>query len=188
MKEIILVIGGCRSGKSSHALALAEEMAEEQTEEQKEEQADSGKVFIATCVPRDDEMKDRVARHQRDRDKSWETVETPAALADAISEHHRKAGVILVDCLTLWTSNILMETEDPGRLDDRIRELIGALGEAECPVILVSNEVGAGIVPANRLARLFRDTAGMVNQRVASAADRVVLMTAGMPLTLKGKK
>ncbi len=176
MKEIILVIGGCRSGKSSHSLAVAEEMA------------DRGKVFIATCVPRDDEMKNRVARHQRDRAKSWETVETPVALAETIAAHHRKAGVILVDCLTLWTSNVLMESEDPGRIDERIRELIEALAVAECPVILVSNEVGTGIVPANRLARLFRDTAGMVNQRVASAADRVVLMTAGLPLTLKGKK
>ncbi len=174
MKETILVIGGCRSGKSSHGLQLAEGMA------------DDDKVFIATCVPHDDEMKDRVARHQRDRDKSWETVEAPVALADAIVERHRTAGVILVDCLTLWTSNILMESEDPERIDERILGLTRALGEAECPVILVSNEVGMGVVPANRLARLFRDTAGMLNQRVASVADRVILMTAGIPLTLKG--
>ncbi len=174
MDEIILVIGGCRSGKSSHALQLAEGMT------------DRGKVFIATCVPRDDEMKDRVARHQRDRENSWKTVETPVDLPGAIAAHHREAEVILVDCLTLWTSNILMETENPDKIEERIHALTHTLGEAECPVILVSNEVGTGIVPANRLARLFRDTAGMVNQRVASAADRVVLMTAGLPLALKG--
>ncbi|MCP4691781.1 MAG: bifunctional adenosylcobinamide kinase/adenosylcobinamide-phosphate guanylyltransferase, partial [Desulfobacterales bacterium] len=166
---------GCRSGKSSHGLRLAEEMA------------DDGRVFMATCVPLDDEMKDRVARHQRDRDDSWKTVETPVALADAIRNKHGKARVILVDCLTLWTSNILMESEDPGRIDETIRGLIQALEEAECPVILVSNEVGTGVVPANHLARLFRDTAGMLNQRVAAAADRVILMTAGIPLTLKGE-
>jgi adenosylcobinamide kinase/adenosylcobinamide-phosphate guanylyltransferase len=156
VKETILVIGGCRSGKSCHALEMAEKIAGKK------------KIFIATCVPNDDEMKQRVARHQKDRGNSWTTVEIPVLVPEAIVENSQKADVILVDCLTLW-----------------IHGLTQSLKKAQCPVILVSNEVGTGIVPDNKLARLFRDTAGFVNQNVAEYADRVIWMVAGIPVNIK---
>lgn len=168
------VIGGCRSGKSSHALELAAGMPGKK------------KVFVATCVPHDEEMKQRVARHQAERSRSWRTVEVPVLLPEAIREHGPGSDLILVDCLTLWTSNLLMETEDMDRLEAHMQRLTLALEAARCPVILVSNEVGTGIVPENRLARLFRDAVGFVNQRVAACVDRVILMAAGIPMTIKG--
>ena len=100
MKEIIFVIGGCRSGKSSHALRTVEKMPQ------------NSKIYMATCVPRDDEMRQRVAKHQKERSRSWVTVEVPLGLPQAILENSRKENVILVDCLTLWLSNLLMETDD----------------------------------------------------------------------------
>jgi adenosylcobinamide kinase/adenosylcobinamide-phosphate guanylyltransferase len=171
-KEKILVIGGCRSGKSSHALNLAEAMG-------------SRRIFVATCVPHDDEMRQRVARHQAERSDAWQTLEVPVDLAGAIAKHSPLADVMLVDCLTLWLSNLLMETEDV----DRIRRVIDSLAEAvqKAPhaIVLVSNEVGAGIVPENRLARLYRDLAGWTNQAMAAVCDRVVWTVAGIPVTIK---
>ncbi len=173
MKEIVFVIGGCRSGKSRHALETADGIAGEK------------KIFIATCVPRDAEMKQRVDRHQKERGQDWQTVETPIHLPQAIIEYSGQADVLLVDCLTLWISNLLMETEDDELINERIISLIPSLASASCPVILVSNEVGAGIVPENRLARRFRDLAGAANQAVAAQADRVVWMVAGIPVKIK---
>jgi len=173
VKETIFVIGGCRSGKSRHALELAQKMKARQ------------KVFMATCVPRDEEMKKRVARHQAERSDNWNTVEVPLKLPGAILAHSQDSDLILVDCLTLWTTNLLMEEGDPDRVETHIRELSSALKTAHCPVILVSNEVGNGIVPENDLARQFRDMVGWVNQGVAACADRVVWMVAGIPVTIK---
>ncbi len=173
MKETILVIGGCRSGKSRHALEMAEKISGKK------------KIFIATCVPNDDEMKQRVARHQKDRGHSWTTVEIPVLVPEAIVEYSQKADVILVDCLTLWINNLLIEINDQGKIIEHIQDLTQSLKKAQCPVILVSNEVGTGIVPDNKLARLFRDTAGFVNQNVAKCADRVIWMVAGIPVQIK---
>ena len=175
MKETTFIIGGCRSGKSRHALEQAEKIS------------GSKRTFIATCMPLDDEMKERIDHHKKERDKSWKTVEAPVQLPKAISEKSREGDVILVDCLTLWINNLLMETESTDIIDDHIQKLITVLEEAECPVILVSNEVGAGIVPENRLARLFRDYTGFVNQKVASCVDRVIWMVAGIPVVIKSK-
>ncbi len=175
MNETILVIGGCRSGKSRYALELAEKIS------------GSKRIFIATCMPLDDEMKERIDRHKKERDKSWTTIEVPVELSEVINEKSREGDVILVDCLTLWINNLLMETESTDIIYDRIQKLIIALEEAECPIILVSNEVGAGIVPENRLARLFRDYAGFVNQKVAACTDRVIWMVAGIPVVIKSK-
>jgi len=171
--EIIFIVGGCRSGKSRHALALAAERVAPR------------KVFVATCVPNDDEMKKRVARHQAERSDRWETVEVPLDLAEAIDTHSRKCDLILVDCLTLWTSNLMMELGDSDRFEPHIGQLARALKKARCPVILVSNEVGGGIVPENALARQFRDVVGWVNQGVAACADRVDWVVAGIPVTIK---
>lgn len=174
LNELIFVIGGCRSGKSRHALQLAEEMPGDR------------KIYIATCVPQDDEMKQRVARHQKERSQIWQTVEAPLHLPQAITENSPEADVLLVDCLTLWVSNLLMETDDEKTLAANISQLIDALGKAASPVVLVSNEVGAGIVPENRLARQYRDIIGWVNQAVAKTAGKVTWMVAGIPVTVKG--
>jgi adenosylcobinamide kinase / adenosylcobinamide-phosphate guanylyltransferase len=170
VKENIFVIGGCRSGKSRHALELSEQIS------------DINRVFIATCVPYDEEMKDRVRRHQKDRDSSWKTVDAPLELADAILKYSQSAHVLLVDCLTLWMSNLLMESEN---IETRVEQLIVAINQAPCQVIVVSNEVGTGIVPTNALARQYRDAAGFANQKVAACVDKVIWMVAGIPVIIK---
>ncbi|SHK66062.1 adenosylcobinamide kinase /adenosylcobinamide-phosphate guanylyltransferase [Desulfatibacillum alkenivorans DSM 16219] len=170
----VLVIGGCRSGKSSIALDLANA------------QDVSEKVFIATCQPLDDEMEDRVARHQADRGDDWQTVEEPVELAKAVADNARPGRVILVDCLTLWISNLVLADKTQDQIADKAKELAEAIQKAPCPVILVSNEVGAGIVPENALSRLFRDAAGKVNQIMAKACDQVQWVVAGIPVTIKG--
>jgi adenosylcobinamide kinase/adenosylcobinamide-phosphate guanylyltransferase len=172
VKKTILVIGGCRSGKSRHALHLAE-------------QVPGQKIFIATCIPQDKEMKQRVAHHQQQRDTAWETIEEPISLPEAITKQGLKGNVLLVDCLTLWINNLIMDDRKYDKIDTHIIELIRSLDKAECPVILVSNEVGCGIVPENKLARRFRDIIGFANQKVADCVDRVIWMVAGIPVKIK---
>jgi adenosylcobinamide kinase/adenosylcobinamide-phosphate guanylyltransferase len=173
VKEIIFVLGGCRSGKSSYALQIAEKVSGDR------------KIFIATCVPQDDEMKQRVARHQRERSQNWVAVEEPLNLPEAILKNSPRADVILIDCLTLWVSNLLMKTDDEKKLADIISQLIDALEKATCPIVLVSNEVGTGIVPENKLARQYRDIIGLANQAVAKTAGKVIWMVAGIPVNIK---
>ncbi len=172
-----LVIGGCRSGKSSHALLMADRIG------------NAKKIFIATCIPRDDEMHQRVSRHQAERGAGWTAVETPIFLSKAIRDIGLSADVLLVDCLTLWVSNLMMEHTDfdasKELLAEHILRLIESLHIAVCPVILVTNEVGAGIVPDNPLARAFRDAVGQVNQQIAACADQVIWMVAGIPVKIK---
>ena len=171
VNENIFVLGGCRIGKIRHSLELSEKIT------------DIHRVFIATCVPYDDEMKDRVRRHRQDRGSTWTTVDAPVELADAILKQSQNARVILADCLTLWMSNLLMESEN---LESRVEELTAAINKAQCPVIIVSNEVGTGIVPENALARQYRDAAGFANQKVAACVDKVIWMVAGIPILVKG--
>ena len=173
MKKIRLVIGGCKSGKSRHALAAADQTAAAQ------------KMFIATSEPFDEEMKQRIDRHRQERGSDWQTVEAPLELADAIESSGGENCVLLVDCLTLWLNNLLMEPQSEKDIEGRIAELIATLNNCQCPIYLVSNEVGAGIVPENKLARQFRDLAGIVNQAVASTADEVVWMVAGIAVKIK---
>jgi adenosylcobinamide kinase/adenosylcobinamide-phosphate guanylyltransferase len=168
----ILVLGGCRSGKSGHALQLAESFGRR-------------RIFVATCVPADAEMQLRVDRHRQERDDTWQTLEIPVDLAKAVASHGPSTDVILVDCLTLWLSNLLMETQETRTIRNRIDDLAEAVSTAPAAVILVSNEVGAGIVPENRLARLYRDLAGWANQSLAAACDRVDWTVAGIPVTIK---
>ncbi len=170
--EKILVLGGCRSGKSTQALNLAESMGEQ-------------RVFVATCVPYDDEMRKRVKNHQAERSDAWRTLEVPIDLAGAIAEQGPHTDVMLVDCLTLWMSNLLMENEDETHIRSHIEKLAEAVRRAPCTIVLVSNEVGAGIVPENPLARLYRDYAGWANQAMAAACDRVIWTVAGIPVTIK---
>jgi adenosylcobinamide kinase/adenosylcobinamide-phosphate guanylyltransferase len=173
VKDLIFVVGGCRSGKSKYALQTAEKIVA------------TRRIYIATCVPQDNEMKQRVAQHQKQRSSTWITVEEPLDLPRAIVENSRKANVVLIDCLTLWMSNLLMETQDESKLKNKIAQLVQALAQADSSVVVVSNEVGCGIVPENQLARQFRDIVGWVNQSVAACADRVVWMVAGIPVTVK---
>ncbi len=164
-----LVLGGARSGKSRHAQRLAEAVA-------------GAHVFIATAQAFDGEMRDRIARHRADRDARWHTVEAPLALADAIGAADGVGVVMLVDCLTLWVSNLLLGDHD---IDAATDALVAAIEAASARIVVVSNEVGYGIVPDNALARRFRDVAGILNQRVAAVVDRVDLVAAGLPLRLK---
>ena len=168
---ITLVIGGCRSGKSRYALDAANKITGDR------------KVFLATSVPRDPEMDKRVVTHQAERGQDWQTIEEPMMIHDAISQASR-ADVILVDCLTLWTSNLMFAYDEP-EIMNAVGLLIAALKQCSCPVFLVTNEVGYGIVPDNALARQFRDTAGLVNQKIAAMADRVILTVAGIELSIK---
>lgn len=167
--KALFVLGGARSGKSRYAQARAE--------------ASAGKlIFIATAQAFDAEMTDRIAQHRADRGERWSTVETPLDLAEVIAAHDTPDTVLLIDCLTLWASNLMFEERD---IPHEIEKLVRAIGEARGQIILVANEVGLGIVPDNVLARRFRDVAGSINQAVAAAADEAVMLFAGLPMWLK---
>jgi adenosylcobinamide kinase / adenosylcobinamide-phosphate guanylyltransferase len=173
---LTLILGGARSGKSRFAQRLA---------------APAPRVcYLATLVPGDDaEMLARTARHRAERPSAWRTVEEPLALADAVELASREADAVLVDCLTLWLSNLSWEHRDsePARLEavlqSQLRRIAGAA--RSCHIILVSNEVGSGTVPESAVARAFRDLQGFLNQWVAEAAGEVILVVAGLPLYLK---
>lgn len=167
------MIGGCRSGKSSFALDQANRLASK------------NKYFIATSMPMDSEMEKRVKAHQKERGEDWVTIEEPVLIHEKINQYSLEDGIILVDCLTLWVSNLLYHSYGQDEINKAIERLESSLGQCECPVFLVSNEVGHGIVPENTLARQFRDLAGLVNQRLAKIADRVVMMAAGIDIQIK---
>ncbi|MEM9500769.1 MAG: bifunctional adenosylcobinamide kinase/adenosylcobinamide-phosphate guanylyltransferase [Pseudomonadota bacterium] len=162
------VLGGARSGKSRYAQKLAEGF-------------DGSRTYIATAQAFDDEMRERIARHQADRDTSWETVEAPIGLADAILEQDSPENVILVDCLTLWLSNLLLAEHD---LEVECAALTSMVPDLRARIVFVSNEVGLSVVPDNALARRFRDAAGLLNQDLARICDQSEFMVAGYPIRL----
>lgn len=164
---IELVIGGARSGKSAYA-------------EQQARATGLPVAYIATGEAHDDEMAERIAHHRSRRPADWRTVEEPLALAAVLRREAATSTCLLVDCLTLWLTNVLL-----AGCEDEIDALLAALPALPGHVILVSNEVGWGIVPENALARRFRDEQGRLNQRIAASADEVTLVAAGLPLTLK---
>ncbi len=167
-----LVLGGVRCGKSRYAEDLAT--------------THSGPVaVIVTAAAGDEEMADRIAAHRARRPKHWRVLEEPVALGHAIFELARPGSVLIIDCLTLWLTNILMQS-DAKLLQQESDTLLDAVRSATGSVILVSNEVGSGIVPINELSRRFTDAAGSLHQRLAQACDQVVWMLAGIPLTVKG--
>ncbi len=178
-----LVFGGARSGKSAYAERLA---------------IASGKevVYIATARAGDGEMASRIQQHQRQRPAEWLTVEEPLALADAVLRHCAPGRLVLVDCLTLWLSNLMFsgatdypdvgEIALPPLFHQQRQQLLQALESVEGDLLLVSNEVGMGIVPYGAISRSFTDESGRLNQAVAAACDRVAFVAAGLPLMLKG--
>ncbi len=165
---LTLVLGGARSGKSRHAERLVEATPAPWT-------------YIATAQAFDAEMRERIALHRDRRGTGWRTVDAPLDLAAAISAAP-PGGAVLVDCLTLWLTNVMLADRDVGAESER---LTAVCREAPGPLVLVGNEVGLGIVPDNALARRFRDAAGRLHQDLAAAADRVVFMVAGLPMQVK---
>lgn len=164
MAHVSLILGGARSGKSAHALA----------------QVQAPRVFVATAEAGDAEMADRIAAHQAERGTDWALIEAPLDLGAAI---HAAAGrSVLVDCLTLWLSNLMHHNRD---IAAETAALIDVMRAAEGRIVLVSNEVGMGLAPMNALGRAFRDEQGRLNQRIAAMADSVEFVAAGLPLRLK---
>lgn len=168
LPSITLVLGGARSGKSVYAERLINASGEG--------------LYIATAEIRDEEMARRVRIHRKRRSDIWTTVEAPLKLAQSLREGAKPLRPIMVDCLSIWLGNIMEAGLDAGEEMDC---LIKSLNALDCPVVLVSGVVGMGIVPDNKLARDFVDATGWLNQAIAIAADRVVLVTAGLPMTLK---
>lgn len=182
-----LILGGQKSGKSRRAELLACQWLDAAPDHQA--------VLIATAQPWDDEMRQRIARHQTDRAErvpGMRTVEEPIALAEAIRHHSSPRTLVVVDCLTLWLTNLLMPADHESNVplapaaSTRTASLLIAIQEAPGPVMLVGNEIGLGVIPMGREVRAFVDTLGRLNQDVAAACERVTLMAAGLPLTLKG--
>lgn len=166
-----LVLGGARSGKTAYALKLATDSRLE-------------RCMVATAEAFDREMKERIALHRAERDKTWRVWEEPIDLAAVLDEIARPDRIIVVDCLTIWLSNLLMKESDHA---SEVAKLAAWVKEKPFPLILVSNELGLGLVPETSLGRAFRDSHGRMNQTVAAACDQVTFVAAGLPLVLKSK-
>ena len=171
---VTLITGGVRSGKSRYALELAERRAGQ-------------KSFLATAEALDEEMKVRIARHQAERGGDFSTVEESLYLARAVHEASERTELILIDCLTLWVNNLLFHFQaSPDLVTNQIRSFLDAVRERKTEMILVTNEVGFGIIPDNVLSRRFLDQLGRMNQELAALADEVILMISGIPQVIKG--
>jgi adenosylcobinamide kinase/adenosylcobinamide-phosphate guanylyltransferase len=168
---VLLVLGGARSGKSRYSETRLEALP-----------GDAQLAYIATAQALDAEMAERIAHHRARRGPRWYTIEAPLDLPAAIARAQCLADAVLVDCLTLWLTNLMLADLD---VEYAGQALIGALHLCRCPIVLIANEVGLGIVPDNALARRFRDKAGRLNQELAAFSDEVVLVAAGLPLRLK---
>jgi len=174
MSKVTLVTGGTRSGKSRFAERLAEEHR-------------PLRGYLATGQAGDAEMSERITRHRARRGEDWQTVEEPLALTEALIRHDGRFSVVLVDCITLWLSNLLFH-QDGGAAQalERVAAFTESFRTLQTPLIIVTNEVGMGIVPEHPLARTFRDLAGEANELIAASADEVYVTISGLPLKLKG--
>lgn len=173
MNRICFVTGGARSGKSTFALSLAEGYEE--------------KIFLATAEPFDTEMHERIERHRLERADAFTTLEEPLELGRVLRHLPSATGLVLVDCLTVWTGNLLYYSNQHGQagMERLIAEFLSVLEEPPCPLILVTNEIGMGIVPDNPLSRAFRDLAGTINQRAAALSTEAYLLCSGLPIRLR---
>lgn len=167
--ELIFITGGARSGKSAFALSEASGTK-------------GKKAYIATAQALDEEMKQRIEKHKKERPAEWTTIEEPLKIAALIKDIQKKYDVILIDCLTLWLSNLMLNNKDIEREIDTFCHLLDTV---HCSLFTVSNEVGMGIVPENETARKFRDMAGALNQKVAGIADEIYMVVAGIPVKIK---
>ncbi len=172
MSGLILVLGGARSGKSAYAEELVI-------------QSGLAATYVATATAGDEEMSARIDEHRARRGSNWRTIEAPDALEDALEREAEEGRAVLVDCLTLWLSNLMLANAD---IEARTKGLGDVAQRMKGLRVFVSNEVGLGIVPDTPLGRRFRDAQGRLNQRIAAIADRVVFMAAGLPLVLKGSE
>jgi adenosylcobinamide kinase/adenosylcobinamide-phosphate guanylyltransferase len=173
MSKIILITGPARSGKSNFALSLAKKFPS------------PSYVFIATCQAKDPEMAQRIKTHKVKRDRTFRTIEEPKELETVLEGLKGKESTVIVDCLTLWISNLLLEGCSQSSILKKLKSIVKISRDIKGTVIFVTNEVGAGIVPANELSRNFRDVAGQISQIVAQSADEVYLSVAGIPLKIK---
>ena len=180
-KKCILIIGGARSGKSQFALEMASSL-------------DDKVLFVATGEPLDEEMRERIEEHKKRRPSGWRIIEVPTGVGRRIKEEIRDARVVILDCLTLLVSNVMSQCGDAEQVDPKfaedklaleIKELIECIDGIDASFIIVSNEVGMGLVPENRLGRLYRDLLGKVNQKLARHADKIHLMVAGIAIDVK---
>ncbi len=170
MGKISFILGGARSGKSTHAINLA----------QKHKKV----VFMATCQAKDCEMAKRIKLHKDSRPCHWETIEEPCDIDKALVKIGSKFDLVILDCLTLWVSNLMMKNVSSAAILKKTKSFLECIKKIKSKVIIVSNEVGLGIVPDNKLARDFRDIAGKVNQIVAASSDKVFFMVSGLPMRL----
>jgi len=175
MKKLIFILGGARSGKSRYAVELAKGLS-------------SSVAFIATASSFDEEMRKRIKTHQRLRPKYWKIIEEGKALIPILSNLSSKYEVVIIDCISLLISNLLEDNLNDRQIQREIRGLIHALEKSKFTIILVSNEVGMGIIPDNPLARRFRDLLGWANQMITREVDEVIFMHSGIPVWLKGGK
>ncbi len=170
MAEVVFITGGARSGKSSLALRLASAR-------------EGRRAFVATMQPLDEESAERVRRHRLERGDEWKTYEEPLRVPELLRELAGQYDVVILDCLTLWLSNLMLAGKDAGKAADALCEVVE--DNSTAALYIVSNEVGMGIVPENELARRFRDAAGHLNQKMAARADRAFICVSGLPVTLK---
>jgi len=168
---IYLVTGGAKSGKTAYSLSLANRYEK--------------KCYLATAEARDDEMRDRIAKHKKERGDEWETIEEPFHVNKIIREKGSEFDVILLDCITLWISNLILEFDEE-RISEEVQAFEEVLQSCSCSLVIVTNELGSGIVPENDLARKYRDIIGSVNQKIAKIADKVTLVVSGIPMLMKG--
>jgi len=174
MKTLTLITGGTRSGKSRYALELARERA-----------GDRAKCFLATAEPLDEEMKVRILRHREERGSDFITVEEPLRLSQAVLSAQEQFSFILIDCLTLWMSNLLSHLSDE-QMEHEVKSFLEVLSSRKTDLLFVTNETGWGVIPNNVLARRFVDELGSLNRKLAEISDEVILMVSGIPSMIKG--
>jgi adenosylcobinamide kinase/adenosylcobinamide-phosphate guanylyltransferase len=176
-RKVIFITGGARSGKSSFALKEASGLTGE-------------KAYIATAEALDDEMRERIEQHKKQRGKDWDTYEEPIEIGGLVRDIGNKYNVIVLDCLTLWLSNLIHSGLKINNAISDFKKSLGDIGTTgqTSTIYIVSNEVGLGIVPENKMAREFRDIAGILNQTIAEVSDEIYMLVAGIPLKIKGER